>query len=74
MVCEAYFESKQILIMGVLSGVDRMCRKASAMAESSAVLFVSTVAPISSGSAGAMETGPNSWVCVCVGGKWGVRV
>ena len=65
-MCEAYFESKQILIMGVLSGVDRMCRKALAMAESSAVLFVSTVAPMCSGSAGVMETGPHSWVCVSV--------
>ena len=59
-VCDAYFESKQILIMGVLRGVDKMCRKASAIAESSAVLLVSTVAPRCSGSAGVMDTGPYS--------------
>ena len=65
-VWDAYFESKQIRTIGVLRGVASMCRKASATAESSAVLLVSTVAPRWNGSAGVMDTGPYSWVCVLV--------
>ena len=65
-MCDAYFESKQMRITGVLSGTARMCRDASATAVSSAVLFVRTVAPRCSGSEGVTDTGPKSCVCVSV--------
>ena len=45
-------------MIGVLRGVESLCRKVSAMAESSAVLFVSTEAPRWSGSDGVVTTGP----------------
>ena len=57
-MCDAYFESKHMRIVGVLSGEASMCRKASATAVSSAVLFVSAVAPMWRGSDGVTDTGP----------------
>ena len=57
-------------ITGVLRGDVRMCKNASAIAVSSAVLFVRTVAPRCSGSEGVTETGPKSYVCI--GGEEGV--
>ena len=57
-------------ITGVLRGDARMCKNASAIAVSSAVLFVRTVAPRCSGSEGVTETGPKS--CVCIVGEGGI--
>ena len=59
-VCDAYSESKQMRMVGVLIGVDMMCKKASATAVSSAVLLVKTVAPRCMGSEGVVITGLKS--------------
>ena len=69
MVWDAYLESKQMRMTGVLMGDASKCKKASATAVSSAVLFDRVVAPRCSGSAGVTETGPYSCVCVCVCGE-----
>ena len=58
MVWEAYLESKQMRMVGVLIGEASTCRKASATAVSSAVLFDSVVAPKCNGSEGVTDTGP----------------
>ena len=57
-VCDAYFESKHMRMVGMLRVEASMCKKASATAVSSAVLLVSVVAPRCSGSAGVTDTGP----------------
>ena len=59
---------------GVLIGDASICRKASATAVSSAVLFERVVAPKCSGSAGVTDTEPNSCVCVSVESGWSAGV
>ena len=61
-------------MIGVLIGDASTCRKASATAVSSAVLFDSVFAPICNGSDGVTDTGPYSCVCVSVASGWSCGV